>query len=49
MLRTLIFSPAGRRLTGRDSDAMVRCWTVPNPVEVDVERVTSWVRIRDRA
>lgn len=41
----LVFSHDGRRLAACGTDATVRCWEVPNPVEGDVERISSWVRL----
>jgi WD40 repeat protein len=44
-VRSLVFSQDGRRLATGGSDATVRCWKAPDPVEGDAERVSCWVRI----
>ena len=44
-VRALAFSRDGRRLATGGSDALVRCWKVPDPVEGGVEQVSCWVRI----
>jgi WD40 repeat protein len=44
-VRTLAFSHDGRRLATSGSDATVRCWEAPTPIDGDVERLSCWVRL----
>ena len=44
-VRTLAFSPDGRRLAAGGTDSAVHCWKLPSPVEGHAERVSCWVRV----
>ena len=41
----LVFSRDGRKIATGGSDATVRCWEAPQPVEGNAERISCWVSI----